>query len=181
MAFPINLSIYWVLVAVMAIGILGAFVPALPGISLVAIAIFVWGLVAGFQEVAVALGVAIVLLLVSVGIDFLAGYLGAKQAGASKWGQLGSIFGLVLGMVGLLPALPFGGPVLGILVGAFLGAVIGEYLHCKDLPRSTKAGVGLLVGSILGNVIQGLLAIATVVVFLVTTWPFLNPAIAPLN
>ena len=52
-----------------------------------------------------------------MGVDFLAGYIGAKQAGASKWGQIGAFVGLLLGFFGLLPTLPFGGPLLGILFG----------------------------------------------------------------
>lgn len=165
------LILYWLLVALMVVGVIGAVVPGIPGTSLILIAIVVWGLVQGFSSVSVALPVTIVALLLSIGIDFLASYWGAKQAGASKWGQIGAIVGLVVGFLGLLPALPFGGPLLGILLGPLLGAIVGEYLYRRDLKLALKAGVGIVVGSLIGNLIQGLLAIAAVVVFLVTTWP----------
>jgi uncharacterized protein YqgC (DUF456 family) len=64
-----------------------------------------------------------------------------------------------------------------MLIGPFLGAVIGEFLYRKDLEfsqrtkTSMRAGIGIVVGTVVGNVIQGILAIATVIVFLVTTWP----------
>ncbi|KKD35601.1 MAG: DUF456 family protein [Limnoraphis robusta] len=172
------LVLYWILVVVMLVGIIGAVVPALPGSSLILGAILVWGVVNGFRDVGLALGVAIVVLLLSVGIDFLSAYLGAKQAGASRWGQTGAVIGLVLGFLGFLPALPFGGPLLGILIGPLLGAIVGEFLYRKDLAFEArirlafKASIGIVVGSFVGNLIEGILATACVVVFLVTTWPY---------
>lgn len=164
-------GLYWLLVALMAVGVVGAVVPGLPGSSLIVIAIVIWGAVHGFSGVEVALVVAILVLLLSVGVDLLATYWGAKRAGASKWGQIGAIVGLVVGFLGLLPALPVGGPLLGILIGPLLGAIIGELIYRRDLKIAAKAGVGIVVGSLIGNLIQFLLAIASVVVFLVTTTP----------
>lgn len=165
------LILYWLLVALMVVGIIGAVVPGIPGTSLILIAIVIWGAVQGsLGSVGVPLAVAISVLLLSVGIDFLATYWGARRAGASSWGQIGAIVGLVVGILGLLPALPFGGPLLGILLGPLLGAIVGEYLYRRDLKVAFKAGVGIVVGSLVGNLIQGLLAIAVVGVFLFTTW-----------
>ncbi|MBW4649955.1 MAG: DUF456 family protein [Kastovskya adunca ATA6-11-RM4] len=169
--------LYWVLVAVMLFGVVGAVVPGLPGSGLILAAIIVWGVFNGFSGVEVALGVTLLVLLLSVGVDFLAASWGAQQAGASKWGQIGAIVGLFLGFFGLLPALPFGGPLLGIFFGPIVGAFIGEFFYRKDLelePRvklATKASIGIVVGSLIGNLIQGVLAIAAVVVFIFTTWP----------
>jgi uncharacterized protein len=163
--------LYWSLVALMIVGVIGAVVPGIPGTSLIVVAIAIWGFTQGFTGLWVPIAVAITVLLLSVGVDLLATYWGAKKAGASKWGQIGAIVGLLLGFFGLLPALPFGGPLLGILIGPLAGAIIGEYLYRKDLNLAVKAGVGIVVGSLIGNLIQGLLAIAAVVVFLISTWP----------
>jgi hypothetical protein len=169
--------LYWLLLFLMLVGIVGAVVPGIPGSSLILIAIVVWGAVTGFSSLGVPLGVAILVLLLSIGIDFLATYWGAKQAGASKWGQIGAIAGLFIGIFGLLPALPIGGPLLGIIAGPLVGAIIGEFLYRRELelqPRAKlalKAGLGIVLGSLIGNLIQGVLAIATVVVFVFATWP----------
>ena len=169
--------IYWLLLIVMLVGIAGSIIPGLPGSSLILAAILVWGFVHGFSGIGWTLGIAILVLVLSILIDFLATYWGAKQSGASKWGQIGCLVGFGLGFFGLLPALPFGGPLVGMLIGPFLGAVIGEFLYRKDLEfsqrtkTSIRAGIGIVVGTVVGNVIQGILAIATVIVFLVTTWP----------
>jgi len=163
--------LYWLLVALMVIGIIGAVVPGIPGTSLILLAIVIWGAVQGsLGSVGVPLLVAVVVLLLNVGIDFLASYWGAKRAGASSWGQIGAIVGLILGILGLLPALPVGGPLLGILLGPLLGAFVGEYLYRRDVKLAFKAGVGIVVGSLVGNLIQGLLAISVVGVFLFSTW-----------
>ncbi|GAB1538401.1 hypothetical protein NUACC21_10610 [Scytonema sp. NUACC21] len=163
--------IYLLLIALMLVGIVGAVVPALPGASLILIGIIIWGFISGsLAAIKIPLIVTIIVLLLSIGIDFLAGYIGAQQAGASKWGQIGAFVGLVLGFLGLLPALPLGGPLLGMLFGPLVGAIIGEYLYRRDLLLATKAGIGIVVGTVIGNLIQGVLAIGAVVTFLFTTW-----------
>ncbi|NJK39775.1 MAG: DUF456 family protein [Oscillatoriales cyanobacterium RM2_1_1] len=170
--------LYWLLVLVMLVGIIGAVVPAIPGSSLILAAILIWGLVNGFTGLGWALGVAIAVLLFSIGIDFLSSYLGARQAGASRWGQIGAVVGFFLGFLGLLPTLPVGGPLVGIIFGPLIGAVIGEFLYRGDLafvPRiklAFRAGIGIVAGTLIGNLIQGALAAVAVVVFLVTTWPY---------
>ncbi|QLE55284.1 DUF456 domain-containing protein [Nostoc sp. TCL26-01] len=164
--------VYWLLIAVMIVGVIGAVVPAIPGTSLILIAIIIWGIVSSsFAAIKIPLVVTVIVLILSIGVDFLAGYLGAKQAGASKWGQIGAFVGLILGFFGLLPALPFGGPLLGILLGPLLGAIIGEYIYRRELWLAVKAGIGIVVGTLVGNLIQGVLAIAAVAVFIFTTWP----------
>lgn len=166
-----NLALlYWLLVAVMGVGVVGAVVPGLPGVILMVIAIVIWGMVTGFAGVGIPLTVAIVALLANLAIDFLATYLGAKQAGASRWGQIGAIVGLLLGVFGLLPALPFGGPLIGLIFGPLLGAVVGEYLYRKDWKVAFKAGLGIIVGTLVGSLVEGLLALLVLIVFLVTTW-----------
>jgi uncharacterized protein YqgC (DUF456 family) len=167
--------LYWTLVVVMVVGVVGAFVPALPGISLIVAAILIWGWVVGFAGLNWALGVAIVALVLSLAIDYLAGILGAQRVGASRWAQTGAFIGMILGLFGLLPALPTGIPLLGLLLGTIFGAFLGEFLHRRDLalwPRtkqSTKVGIAIIVGTLVGNVLQGMLALISVVVFLVTT------------
>jgi uncharacterized protein len=84
----------------------------------------------------------------------------------------------------MLPALPVGGPLIGIFFGPFIGAVAGELLYLQReeglaavdrLRKSLKAGIGIVVGSVIGLVMQGLLSLSALVIFLLTTfnngWP----------
>jgi uncharacterized protein YqgC (DUF456 family) len=163
--------IYWVLIAIMLVGVIGAVIPILPGSSLILLAIIVWGIVThSFAVIEIPVIVAIIVLILSTGIDFLGGYLGAQQFGASKWGQIGSIVGLLCGFFGLLPTLPFGGPAIGVLLGPLLGAIIGELLYQRKLYPAVKAGIGIFVGTFVGDLIEGLLAVVAVIVFLIATW-----------
>lgn len=164
------LFLYWLLIAIMLLGVIGAIVPALPGTILIVVAIVVWGLVNGFSPILLPLGVSVVVLLLNFGIDYLAAYYGAKKAGASRWGQIGAIVGLFVGLFGLLPALPIGGPLLGVLIGPLLGAFIGELIYQRDLKQAAQAALGIFVGTVVGKIVEGLLAIVPVAVFLFTTW-----------
>ncbi|NEQ49674.1 MAG: DUF456 family protein [Leptolyngbya sp. SIO3F4] len=177
------LILYWILLIVMGAGIIGAFLPAFPGIGLIVVAIAIWGAVVGFSTpVIIALGIAIAIFAVTTAIDYLAGYVGARKVGASNWGQFGAVIGMILGILGLLPALPIGGPIFGLLFGSMLGAFVGEMLHRRDLalPARCKLGakvsLAIVVSSLIGNVIAGVLSIIATVVFLVATWPTVMPS-----
>jgi uncharacterized protein YqgC (DUF456 family) len=163
-------GLYWFVVALMLIGAIGAFIPSIPGAILIVVGVLIWGFTQGFAGLGVPLTVAIVVFLAGIGIDFLAAYWGAKRAGASKWGQIGAIVGLLLGVFGLLPALPFGGPIVGLIFGPLIGAIIGELLYQRDLRRAFNAGIGIVVGSVIGKVVEGSLAVVALLVFLFSTW-----------
>jgi len=169
--------LYWLLVVLMLVGLVGAFVPALPGAGLIVSAVIIWTFVSPVAVSYTALITAVVAFVLSLGIGYLATYLGAKRVGASKWGQIGSVIGLIIGFLGLLPALPVGGPLLGILIGTMLGAFIGEFIYRKELTFSErlqfsgKVSLAVVVSSLVGTLLEGLLALTAIVVFLWTTWP----------
>jgi hypothetical protein len=172
-----NLTIlYWLLIGVMLLGTIGSFFPSLPGPSLILGSILIWEIATGFAYVGWPLIVIFVVLILSALVEWLGTYYGVKQAGASKWSQIGAMVGLGLGILGFLPALPFGGPLLGILLGPIVGAFVGEFLYRQDLEttlrlkQALKACAGVVIGSIVGNAIEGLLALAAVVIFMWSTW-----------
>lgn len=178
MAVP-SLTLYWLLVALMGIGIIGAFVPVLPGTGLIAGAVLVWTVVSPTAS-SLPLIVAIAAFVLSLGVGYLATYVGTKKVGASTWGQTGSIIGLTVGFLGLLPALPIGGPLFGILFGSMAGAFLGEFLFRKELETieriklSGKVALAVVVSSLVGTLLEGLLAFTAVIVFLWTTWPVVS-------
>ncbi|BAS57594.1 MULTISPECIES: DUF456 domain-containing protein [Leptolyngbya] len=169
--------LYWILVAVMVVGVVGAVVPGIPGPSLILVAILLWCIVTKFAIPLLPLGLIFVALLLSSVVEWLGSYWGAKQIGASRWSQMGMFIGMAIGFFGLLPALPLGGPIAGILVGGLLGGFIGEFLYRSDLPTSERlrtAGrvtLGIGFGALIGNLIELVLAIAAVAVFVWVTLP----------
>ena len=174
-------TIYWIVLALMGIGVIGAIIPGLPGSSIILVAILIWSIATNFAGIGLPLILIFAVLLLSAGVEYLALYFGARQAGASSWSQYGAIAGMILGFIGLLPTLPFGGPLFGILFGAILGAFIGEYLYRSNLDSSArmqqalKASAGVVVASLIGNIIEALLAALAVAIFIYSTWSLVFP------
>ena len=85
--------------------------------------------------------------------------------------------GMAMGFFGFLPALPIGGPIVGIFAGGLFGGFAGEFLYRRDLaivPRlkmSGKVCLAIGLGSVVGNLIEMVLAIVAVGIFLWNTWP----------
>jgi uncharacterized protein len=168
--------IYIALLLASLIGVVGAVVPVMPGPTLILGASIVAGILYKWDNTSVTIIVSSVVFIMCFAIEQLSGIWGAQKAGASHWGQIGSIVGLFLGFFGLLPALPVGGPLVGLFFGPFIGAVVGELLYPRQAPLgervtiSFKAGVGIVLGSVIGLLLQGLLSLVAAIVFAVTTW-----------
>jgi uncharacterized protein YqgC (DUF456 family) len=91
------------------------------------------------------------LTLLAVGVDYLAGALGAKKMGATKWGVLGAV-------VGMVPGIFFGLP--GMILGPSIGAIAFEYWKNPDFKAASKAGAGVMIGFAIGIVAKCALALA---------------------
>lgn len=134
----------WVLgIILVLVGMAGTILPALPGTPLVAIGLVLAAWAGGFQKVGwfplVIIGVLTVLSLV---VDFLATMLGAKRVGASGLALFGAAVGTVAGLFFGLP---------GVILGPFVGAVLGEYLARRNKDQAVKVGLGTWVGLLLGT------------------------------
>jgi hypothetical protein len=91
-------------------------------------------------------------------VDFLASAVGAKRFGASTRAVIGATFGAVVGIF-------FGIP--GIILGPFIGAVLGELTAHSDLITAGRAGIGATVGLALGVAAKLALALAMVGIFVI--------------
>ena len=81
--------------------------------------------------------IAIVVII----LDYIVPVWGTKQFGGSKAGTWGAAIGVIVGL--------FFAPI-GIILGPFIGAVIGEMMTGKDQMSSLKAGFGSLIGFLFG-------------------------------
>jgi uncharacterized protein YqgC (DUF456 family) len=125
------------------LGIIGCFLPVLPGPPLGYAGIILLHLTAMVQFSTVFLVVlGAVVLLVSV-LDYLVPVLGAKRFGGSKLGIIGCVAGLVLGIFILPP--------VGIILGPFVGAIAGELINGDDLQKAVRSGFGSFLGYIFGT------------------------------
>jgi uncharacterized protein len=161
----------------MFVGLLGSVIPGLPGVTLIFLSAFVYALLTDFSTVgATILVVLFVFAAIAFVTDFVATSYGARRFGASNWGTMGGAIG---GIAGALIGLLFLGigSLLGLILGTIAGVFIGEYLKRtrqgqqepgstgSDWRRASHAAGGVLVGYLASSVIQGLLGLASVVVF----------------
>ncbi|HXF10413.1 MAG TPA: DUF456 domain-containing protein [Desulfuromonadaceae bacterium] len=129
---------------IMVAGLIGSILPVLPGTPLILVTAIAHRLYFGQASISnLTVTVLVVLTVVSIVFDLLAGALGAKKFGSTWRGALGAIIG---GLVGL-----FLGPI-GILVGPFLGAMLFEIVGGKKYKEAANAGLGAMIGLILGIV-----------------------------
>ena len=130
------------------LGLIGCIVPALPGPPLSFIAILILAMVQGFVEPLTSnmiIIMAFITVVVTV-LDYVVPAAGAKKYGASKWGIWGSVGGMIVGILFFPP--------LGIIVGAFLGAVGIEMLTGKDTKNALRAGWGVFMGTLFGTILK---------------------------
>lgn len=159
-----NTDILWWLLSILLIigGVAGTVLPALPGTALILGGIVLGAWIDGFVRVGTAmLSFIAVIAVVAWVLDYVAGLLGARKAGASRQAIIGAMIGTVVGL--------FMG-VIGVLFMPLVGAAIGEFIAIKDQRRALHVGVatwlgimaGLLAKVVLGFVMIGLFIVALI-------------------
>ncbi len=129
------------------VGLAGSIFPVLPGPPLSFIGLFLLSLEKHFSPPLTPTFVilmAIVTILVTA-IDHILPLIGAKRYGASKWGVWGSVVGMMIGIFW---------PPIGMLAGAFIGAVVTELLIQKKKGEALRAGWGVMIGIFWGMVLK---------------------------
>ena len=150
--------ILWVLAVILVGGgMAGLAFPVLPGAPVLYAGLFAAAWAEDFAHVGattlVVLGIMAILTYV---FDFLAGAFGAKRFGASRRAVIGATLGAIVGIF-------FGIP--GILLGPFIGAVLGELSNRPDLKAAGLAGIGATLGLALGVAAKLTLAFAMLGIF----------------
>jgi len=148
----------WIaVIALMAAGVVGTVVPVIPGAVLILAGACLGGWIDDWTRVSWwTLGALGVLTVVSVAVDFVAGSVGAKRVGASKWAITGAAIGTFAGV--------FSG-LWGLLFMPFVGAAIGEYLTQRNVERAGRVGVATGVGLLVGTAVKVALAFSMIGIF----------------
>ena len=142
--------ILWIIGAILTVtGLSGLLLPIVPGAPLLFLGLLFGAWAEDFSYIGVwtLLLLAIMAALTYV-VEFAASILGVKKYGGSKRAMIGAAIG---GFAGLFLGIP------GILLGPFVGAVIGELSLQHSLDQASRAGFGTVVGLALG--VAGKLAI----------------------
>ncbi|MDR1525536.1 MAG: DUF456 domain-containing protein [Tannerella sp.] len=128
-------------------GLLGSIIPALPGPPLSYAGLLLLHFTERVQFTTTQLVLWLLLVTLTILADYMLPVLGVKKWNGSKWGNIGCIAGMIAGIFIIPP--------WGLIIGPFLGAVLGELLFAgKKAPEAFKAGFGAFLGFILGMIFK---------------------------
>src|SRR5262245_34892437 len=156
----VSVPLLWLAAIVCVVaGLAGLVLPALPGVPLVFAGLVLAAWAEHFAYVGPGMLVVLGLLAaLTYVVDFLAGAFGARRFGASSRAVVGAALG---GLVGLF----FG--IAGVLLGPFVGAVLGELSAQRSLGEAGRAGVGATLGLVIGLALKIALAVSMLALFVV--------------
>lgn len=147
------------------VGLLGSFLPVLPGPSLswVGLALLY------FTKVVPAnywiLGIALLITIIISVLDYVIPAKGTKKFGGSSYGIWGTNIGLV---IGIFVPIPF-----GFLIGPFVGALVGELIYdYKDHNRALKAAAGSFVGFLASSFMKFVICVMYLGLFIWIVWQY---------
>ena len=123
------------------VGLLGSFIPVIPGNLVIWVGIVIHKLWMGPESVSWSfVGWTAGAVILAQGLDLLCTWWGARRFGASWRGALGAVVGGILGLLTL--------GFLGLLIGPILGAIIAELLSDRSFREAGRAGLGTVVGGV---------------------------------
>ena len=139
-----------ILVIVLAIilmvgGIAGCALPVLPGAPLAYAGLLLLHFTGLAHFSTAQLIVWLIVVVVLQVVDYITPLLGSKYSGGTSFGNRGCVAGTLLGLF----FMPW-----GIILGPFLGAVAGEMIGGSDFPHAVRAGIGTLIGFLLGTLLK---------------------------
>jgi len=141
-------NILWYVIAgiIIAAGFVASILPNLPGIPVMFGGMLLAAWIGHFEAIPVWVIAFLALLAAfSVVFDFVAGSVGAKREGASKAAVWGALIGTIAGLF-------FGIP--GIILGPFVGAVVGQLASGSRVEHAARVGVGTWIGLLIGTAIK---------------------------
>lgn len=149
----------WILVVVLiATGVVGTILPALPGALLVFAGILLGAWIDHFDRVSITVVVICgVLTLLAWATDYAAAMLGAKRAGASRLAVIGAAIGTIAGV--------FTG-LVGLIFMPLVGAAIGELIAVRNAARAAQVGISTWIGLLLGTLAKVVLTFMMVGIFI---------------
>lgn len=121
------------------VGLVGCVMPWLAGPPFNFIGLILLSIAKGWQPFSPAFLVVMGgLTAVTMVLDYAMPLAGARRFGASKRGFWGAFIGMLVGA--------FVFPPFGLILGAFVGAVLGELSAGKNESSALRAGWGVFVG-----------------------------------
>lgn len=148
----------------MILGILGSFLPVLPGVPLSWIGLLIFYLIPGIGLNYWFLGITLVIAVVFYILNLVIPAMGTKKFGGSKKGMIGATIGLI---IGIFTPVPF-----AIFIGPFAGAFIGELLNKSNRKNALRAAFGSFLGLLASSFMEFIVCFAFLILFLFQFWNY---------
>lgn len=132
-------------VILMLAGLAGCILPFLPGPPLCYMALLIQQFQSAPPYSTDFLLIWAGITLVIVVLDYIIPVYGTKRFGGTKYGMWGCVIGLIGGL--------WMGP-LGLIIGPFAGAFIGEIIGNAKSDHAIRAAFGSFVGFLLGTLLK---------------------------
>ncbi len=159
-----DLILFGVGAVLMILGILGSFLPVLPGVPLSWVGLLLLYLAPSVPINYWVLGIAFVLAAIIYALQIIIPAIGTKRYGGSTAGMWGATIGLVIGIFVPIP--------LGIVIGAFAGAFIGEIINKSDSKSALRAAYGSFIGLLASTFMELVVAVGFLIFFSYKAWEF---------
>ncbi|MGW1455025.1 DUF456 domain-containing protein [Salegentibacter mishustinae] len=159
-----DLILFGVGAVLMILGILGSFLPVLPGVPLSWVGLLLLYLAPSVPINYWVLGIAFILAAIIYALQLVIPAMGTKKYGGSKAGMWGATIGLVIGIFVPIP--------LGIIIGAFAGAFIGEIINKSDSKSALRAAYGSFIGLLASTFMELVVAVGFLIFFSYKAWEF---------
>ncbi|HJS00415.1 MAG TPA: DUF456 domain-containing protein [Flavobacterium sp.] len=151
----------------MLMGILGSFLPVLPGISLSWLGIVFLYFTNAIPVNYWILGLTLLVVILFSIANYILPAKGTQKFGGSRAGVWGTYIGLIVGLFAPIP--------LGFIIGPFVGALIGELVFdSKNTPQAVRAATGSAVGILVSSFIHFVLCIIYFGIFISIVWEYKN-------
>ena len=150
----------------MLLGILGSFLPILPGPPISWLGLLLLHLTKSVPQNWTFLGITLVIAIVIFVLDYIIPAVGTKKFGGTKYGMIGTTIGLLVAIF-----FPILGP-FGIIIWPFVGALVGELINKADNKTATKAAFGSFLGFLTGTFMKFLVAIIYTGLFVMKVWDY---------
>ena len=148
----------------MFLGIIGSFLPILPGPLTSWIGLLILHLTDAIPMNWTFLGITLFFAIAVWLLDYIIPALGTKKFGGSKAGMVGTTIGLFVGLLS-----PIAG---GIIIGPFFGALIGELANKADSKTAVKAAFGSFLGFITSTFLKFVVAIIYLGLYISKVWEY---------